>query len=413
MQGPMMGQAPTPHAWRTRLARLHWTIWVSLGVVSGGTGASALTLLAAIWGPLPLSMALDLVASILGIMGVLLGVDMLVGSDLGYLPLRPRRPVSPPVRAISGYSAMLGGVMSGSVPFFRLFAPTSLGALAISLVLMSAALLALGLLLTIWALVAIIRRHTAGGSLLRLLPGLLPWYTCRASDPLSLDFATVNSLAWSPDGRRIVSGSYPLAGTTGSTVRAWDALTGENARTFIGPIPTKTPYPNLTTVNAVTSSVARRYALASPPLPQPHHRERGHVVSRQQIRGRCERRHHRAHLARQRRRATPAHVRLERPSEQRERGRLVAWSPGRLMANTLRRVIGMARSRCGVHKGTCGAEGQRKTPTDDSAGVSNVPIGRQGAESNRRHQHFQCCALPTELPWRASTALNHPMKGPT
>src|SRR6266516_27870 len=24
----------------------------------------------------------------------------------------------------------------------------------------------------------------------------------------------------------------------------------------------------------------------------------------------------------------------------------------------------------------------------------------QGAESNRRHQHFQCCALPTELPWR-------------
>src|SRR5260370_20698710 len=25
----------------------------------------------------------------------------------------------------------------------------------------------------------------------------------------------------------------------------------------------------------------------------------------------------------------------------------------------------------------------------------------QGTESNRRHQHFQCCALPTELPWRA------------
>src|SRR5579875_629392 len=24
----------------------------------------------------------------------------------------------------------------------------------------------------------------------------------------------------------------------------------------------------------------------------------------------------------------------------------------------------------------------------------------QGAESNCRHQHFQCCALPTELPWR-------------
>ena len=23
----------------------------------------------------------------------------------------------------------------------------------------------------------------------------------------------------------------------------------------------------------------------------------------------------------------------------------------------------------------------------------------QGPESNRRHQHFQCCALPTELPW--------------
>ena len=23
----------------------------------------------------------------------------------------------------------------------------------------------------------------------------------------------------------------------------------------------------------------------------------------------------------------------------------------------------------------------------------------QGTESNRRHQHFQCCALPTELPW--------------
>src|SRR5258708_7114444 len=25
----------------------------------------------------------------------------------------------------------------------------------------------------------------------------------------------------------------------------------------------------------------------------------------------------------------------------------------------------------------------------------------QGTESNRRHQHFQCCALPTELPWHA------------
>ncbi len=30
---------------------------------------------------------------------------------------------------------------------------------------------------------------------------------------------------------------------------------------------------------------------------------------------------------------------------------------------------------------------------------SSKAKGCQGAESNRRHQHFQCCALPTELPW--------------
>jgi hypothetical protein len=28
-----------------------------------------------------------------------------------------------------------------------------------------------------------------------------------------------------------------------------------------------------------------------------------------------------------------------------------------------------------------------------------IKVWCQGAESNRRHQHFQCCALPTELPW--------------
>ncbi len=30
----------------------------------------------------------------------------------------------------------------------------------------------------------------------------------------------------------------------------------------------------------------------------------------------------------------------------------------------------------------------------------------QGTESNRRHQHFQCCALPTELPWH-SISMRH------
>src|SRR5437868_1471572 len=29
----------------------------------------------------------------------------------------------------------------------------------------------------------------------------------------------------------------------------------------------------------------------------------------------------------------------------------------------------------------------------------------QGTESNRRHQHFQCCALPTELPWLATSYI--------
>ncbi len=34
----------------------------------------------------------------------------------------------------------------------------------------------------------------------------------------------------------------------------------------------------------------------------------------------------------------------------------------------------------------------------------------QGAESNRRHQHFQCCALPTELPWRRAIDCRQPRK---
>ncbi len=35
----------------------------------------------------------------------------------------------------------------------------------------------------------------------------------------------------------------------------------------------------------------------------------------------------------------------------------------------------------------------------------------QGTESNRRHQHFQCCALPTELPWHV-ISMRHTITSP-
>ncbi len=41
-------------------------------------------------------------------------------------------------------------------------------------------------------------------------------------------------------------------------------------------------------------------------------------------------------------------------------------------------------------------------PLSYSRSYRCAPLWRRGPESNRRHQHFQCCALPTELP-RLST----------
>lgn len=72
----------------------------------------------------------------------------------------------------------------------------------------------------------------AGGWLLRLAPGVIARYSYSASDFLSFTFATANSLAWSPNGRRIVCGLYSITDSSGSTVRAWDALTGEHAQTY-------------------------------------------------------------------------------------------------------------------------------------------------------------------------------------
>src|SRR5260221_10171158 len=39
------------------------------------------------------------------------------------------------------------------------------------------------------------------------------------------------------------------------------------------------------------------------------------------------------------------------------------------------------------------------TITTHPVGLTPKKQKCQGTESNRRHQHFQCCALPTELPW--------------
>src|SRR5579862_6710282 len=53
---------------------------------------------------------------------------------------------------------------------------------------------------------------------------------------------------------------------------------------------------------------------------------------------------------------------------------------------------------------------KKKASSRFSSGLRLLLEGHwcQGTESNRRHQHFQCCALPTELPWHVLSCFTAP-----